>query len=138
MRSLITVGLLLSFCCLSPLLCVPALCSSPFMIAAGQSRIESNSATISSLEQPGTRKTISAGEQITLHSKILNEDRNIFVALPASYAGSTQKYPVLYLTDAQFYFDQTRSTATGDGKKKVSRTIGAKRKKLAGNHRRET
>lgn len=48
---------------------------------------------------------------MTLHSKILGEDRTVFVALPTSYARSSQKYPVLYLTDAQWQFDHTRTTA---------------------------
>ncbi len=53
---------------------------------------------------------ISAGEQITLHSGILAEDRTIFVALPASYPSGTARYPVLYLTDAQWQFEQARAT----------------------------
>jgi hypothetical protein len=54
---------------------------------------------------------IPAGEQLTLHSEILGEDRTIFVALPASYATGTDRYPVLYLTDAQWQFAQTRTSA---------------------------
>jgi predicted alpha/beta superfamily hydrolase len=42
----------------------------------------------------------------------MGEERTIFVSLPGSYAGSTQKYPVLYLTDAQWQFEQTRATVT--------------------------
>ncbi len=55
--------------------------------------------------------TIPAGEAFTPHSNILSEDRRVYVALPSSYSRRVQAYPVLYLTDAQFYFDQTRSTA---------------------------
>jgi uncharacterized protein len=54
---------------------------------------------------------IACGERITLHSKILGEDRTVSISLPLSYAQGTQKYPVLYLTDAQFLFDQTRASA---------------------------
>jgi predicted alpha/beta superfamily hydrolase len=54
---------------------------------------------------------IPAGEQLTLHSEILGEDRTIFVALPTSYATGTDRYPVLYLTDAQWQFAQTRTSA---------------------------
>ena len=46
-------------------------------------------------------EVISAGEQITLRSEILGEDRTVFVALPASYRSGAERYPVLYLTDAQ-------------------------------------
>jgi predicted alpha/beta superfamily hydrolase len=48
---------------------------------------------------------IPAGEQITIRSELLAEDRTVFVALPVSYrAGGTERYPVLYLTDAQWNF----------------------------------
>jgi len=60
---------------------------------------------------PAMADTVAAGERLTLQSKVLGEERTVFVSLPASYARSTQKYPVLYLTDAQWQFDQTRSTA---------------------------
>jgi enterochelin esterase-like enzyme len=43
---------------------------------------------------------------------VLSEERTVFVSLPASYTRSVQKYPVLYLTDAQWQFEQTRATAT--------------------------
>jgi predicted alpha/beta superfamily hydrolase len=57
------------------------------------------------------RAVIPAGEQVLLHSKLLAEDRTVFVALPATYGWSGQKYPVLFLTDAQFNFDQSRTSA---------------------------
>src|SRR5690242_13315654 len=63
------------------------------------------------LPKPNQATVIPAGEQITLHSKTLNEDRTVFVALPASYATSDEKYPVLYVTYAVLNFDSTRCTA---------------------------
>jgi predicted alpha/beta superfamily hydrolase len=57
----------------------------------------------------GAPATISGGDRITLHSAILGADRVVFVATPASYDGE-RRYPVLYLTDGQFNFDQARST----------------------------
>jgi hypothetical protein len=57
------------------------------------------------------RTVLSAGEQVTLHSKLLAEDRTVFVALPAGYGWSGQKYPVLYLTDGQFNFAHSRASA---------------------------
>jgi predicted alpha/beta superfamily hydrolase len=54
---------------------------------------------------------VTCGERFTLHSKILAEERTVFVAVPVSYAQGTQRYPVRYLTDAQWQFEQTRSTA---------------------------
>jgi uncharacterized protein len=53
---------------------------------------------------------IECGERFTISSTILGEDRTVFVSVPASYAHSNQRYPVLYLTDAQWQFDQARSS----------------------------
>src|SRR5262249_2297163 len=46
------------------------------------------------------------GEPFTLHSKILHQDRPYWVTLPESYhtKTDTQKYPVLYLLDAEWNF----------------------------------
>ena len=68
------------------------------------------------LQKPDEKKgpagtTIPAGEAFTLHSNILGEDRRVYVALPSSYSRGVQAYPVLYLTDAQWNFGHTRTTA---------------------------
>lgn len=55
-------------------------------------------------------ESLVTGERFTLPSKILKESRSVFVALPESYERSRQSLPVLYLTDAQWQFDQARST----------------------------
>jgi predicted alpha/beta superfamily hydrolase len=60
---------------------------------------------------PAMAATVAVGERLTLRSQVLGEERTVFVSLPGSYKRSVQKYPVLYLTDAQWQFDQTRSTA---------------------------
>lgn len=44
------------------------------------------------------------GERITTKSEILNEDRNILVYLPKSYATFSQKYPVMYILDGTAHF----------------------------------
>ncbi len=49
------------------------------------------------------------GEQRSLHSEILNEDRAYWVCLPSSYHSNSdhrpQKYPVLYLLDGEWNFE---------------------------------
>jgi predicted alpha/beta superfamily hydrolase len=40
-----------------------------------------------------------APERITIHSNVLNEDREILVRMPAAAQGSKLRYPVLYMTD---------------------------------------
>jgi len=103
---------LLNTYCLLPLCLLSHLLAgsiwTPNVAAAVQSSGDSDRTQATAIASPG--RVIPAGEQITLHSKILSEDRNVFVALPASYAYSNERYPVLYLTDAQYFFDQTRST----------------------------
>jgi len=56
------------------------------------------------------RRSIVAGEEITLASKSLNEERRIYVHLPSSYAAGTEHYPVLYILDGD---ETSLLTATG-------------------------
>ena len=58
-----------------------------------------------------TADQIVCGERLKLHSKVLGEDREVFVSVPVSYNRGAQKYPVLYLTDAPINFDQARTSA---------------------------
>jgi enterochelin esterase-like enzyme len=39
------------------------------------------------------------GKYVTLQSKILNEERRIFIRVPFGYEQTTASYPVLYLLD---------------------------------------
>ncbi len=57
--------------------------------------------TISS-QTKGTPITI--GDNYTISSKILNQDREIQIYLPDSYISSEQNYPVLYILDGQRFF----------------------------------
>jgi len=52
-----------------------------------------------------------AGQKVTLPSKVLGEDRTLWVSVPDSYARSAGRYPVLYLTDAEAQFEHTSATA---------------------------
>jgi len=49
-------------------------------------------------------KDIVVGSSFVIHSKIMNDDRDIQVYLPDSYTTSDKKYPVLYILDGQRYF----------------------------------
>ncbi|MEO0559804.1 MAG: alpha/beta hydrolase-fold protein, partial [Bacteroidota bacterium] len=51
---------------------------------------------------PGNEIVI--GHSLVFSSDILEEEREIFVSLPASYAHSDQRYPVLYVLHGDFYF----------------------------------
>lgn len=47
---------------------------------------------------------IMIGDSIGLHSKILNEKREILIYRPHDYDQGNKKYPVLYLLDAEYQF----------------------------------
>jgi predicted alpha/beta superfamily hydrolase len=49
--------------------------------------------------------------RVTLASKVLGEERTILVSVPESHARSRDRYPVLYLTDAETQFAHTSATA---------------------------
>lgn len=51
------------------------------------------------------------GERLQLPSKVMGEERTLFVSVPDSYARTTRIYPVLYLTDAETQFEHTSATA---------------------------
>lgn len=42
---------------------------------------------------------IAAGSRIKLFSKVLNEERELFISLPAGYGASKLRYPVLFVAD---------------------------------------
>lgn len=54
---------------------------------------------------------VTIGETATLYSKILDEERTLVVSLPPGYEGSEDRYPVLYLLDAETRFHHTTGTA---------------------------
>ena len=53
----------------------------------------------------------------TIHAPALQRDYQIFVSLPNGYATSTQRYPVLFVTDANYAFPMIRSIAARAGRK---------------------
>lgn len=55
------------------------------------------------------REKIQLGEKITIYSDVLGEARKILVRLPKDYEKNTKKYPVLYICDGEFFFQQTVS-----------------------------
>jgi predicted alpha/beta superfamily hydrolase len=51
------------------------------------------------------------GVELKLDSKILREERRVLVSLPASYKNEDQRYPVLYLLDAEMHLEHTIASA---------------------------
>jgi predicted alpha/beta superfamily hydrolase len=54
---------------------------------------------------------LAMGERLPFASKVMGEERTLFVSVPDSYAKTARRYPVLYLTDAEAQFEHTRATA---------------------------
>jgi len=52
----------------------------------------------------GDDKNILIGKKITIHSKILDENRILLIYLPIGYENSKQKYPVIYVLDGRTHF----------------------------------
>jgi predicted alpha/beta superfamily hydrolase len=46
--------------------------------------------------------SVDIGELVTIQSQVLDEKREYIITLPESYHGSENRYPVLYLLDANF------------------------------------
>lgn len=59
----------------------------------------------------GKADPVACGERFTLRSKILGEERMVFISVPMSYTQGAQRYPVLYVTDGQSLFDPSRSSS---------------------------
>jgi enterochelin esterase-like enzyme len=57
------------------------------------------------MAQAQTESLVTA-ERITLHSTVLGEERKVVVRLPEGYDTSETRYPVLYLLDGEFFFQQ--------------------------------
>ncbi len=55
--------------------------------------------------------SLDGAERLTLQSRVLGEERVLAVVTPASYASGQQRYPVLYLTDAEAHLGHARATA---------------------------
>jgi predicted alpha/beta superfamily hydrolase len=56
-------------------------------------------------------KPIVLGQEITIHSKILGEDRPLRIALPVGYDKVETRYPVLYILDGEYQFNHTAAVA---------------------------
>ncbi|MBN2009060.1 alpha/beta hydrolase [candidate division KSB1 bacterium] len=55
------------------------------------------------------QEDIILGKRMTITSKVLGEDRDVFISTPRNYEGSTERYPVLYVLDGErnFQFSST-------------------------------
>lgn len=66
--------------------------------------------TMAQMQNTQQGQDIVIGKTITLSSKVLNEDRNIMISLPAGYQLTTDKYPVFFILDAETHFNYAATT----------------------------
>jgi len=59
---------------------------------------------------PCAGQPITIGEIVKVPSKVLGEERTLLISTPANYARSSERYPVLYLTDGDPNLLHTRGT----------------------------
>jgi predicted alpha/beta superfamily hydrolase len=55
-------------------------------------------------------KKIVLGEKIVVNSEVLGEERIVLVRCPKNYEVTDKKYPILFLLDAEFFFQQAIAT----------------------------
>jgi predicted alpha/beta superfamily hydrolase len=48
-------------------------------------------------------------EKVSFQSEMLVEERTLLVRLPEGYEGTSRKYPVLYVLDGEYFFQQAVS-----------------------------
>ncbi len=61
------------------------------------------------LREQQERDRLPGPEKITFPSEVLGEERTILVQLPEGYETATRKYPVLYVLDGEYFFQQATS-----------------------------
>ena len=72
-------------------------------------------ASTSALSQTTMPYSLENTEVLSVSSKELKRDYEIFVSLPESYKTSTKRYPVVFVTDANYAFPLTRALAARVG-----------------------
>lgn len=61
--------------------------------------------------EAGTAEPIRIGDAVTIRSAVLNEDRPVFIHLPAGYERSSVRYPVLYVLDGAAHWTYASAMA---------------------------
>jgi predicted alpha/beta superfamily hydrolase len=79
-----------------------------FILALATPFLSGQVPTIDQIKTDSVRVT--TGITFKLHSKALDEDRIVMIALPEGYEKATKKYPVFYLLDGQWGFSSTAQT----------------------------
>ncbi|HAS45700.1 MAG TPA: hypothetical protein DCS93_34780 [Microscillaceae bacterium] len=57
-----------------------------------------------------SRESIVVGQKLKLYSKVLGEEKELYLALPPKYQEQVQTYPVVLVLEAEYLFETTAST----------------------------
>ena len=76
-----------------------------FLVAAAFILGNAANATAQSVSKP-----VVIGEELTMYSSVLKEERVLFISKPFNYETSTERYPVLFLLDGGAHFHHTTAT----------------------------
>ncbi|RSC93060.1 alpha/beta hydrolase [Tenacibaculum singaporense] len=64
---------------------------------------------ISQKPQVENNKSITIGSKVKLYSKLLGEERELFISLPPKYNEHVQDYPVVFVLEAEYLFEATQT-----------------------------
>lgn len=81
------------------------------VMAAGSACTEGASHTHARNEQAPQPYVLEGTEVREIRARALHRDYQLFIGLPRGYAESTRRYPVLFVTDANYAFPLIRSIA---------------------------
>lgn len=64
---------------------------------------------INKLQSAEKNELISIGKKFTLHSRILGENKEMYISLPHKYEEHIQTYPVIFVLEAELLFESTHT-----------------------------
>lgn len=59
-----------------------------------------------------SEEVLAIGKRIKIHSKILNQEKEIYVSLPYKYEEHIQCYPVIFVLEGEFLFEPTKAISS--------------------------
>ncbi|WP_394778894.1 alpha/beta hydrolase [Undibacterium sp.] len=72
-------------------------------------------ATVPIIQQDGTPYVLAGTTVLTVHTKELQRDYQLFISVPSGYAANGPPLPVVFVTDADYAFPLTRAIAARVG-----------------------
>lgn len=73
---------------------------------------EAQSIVIKEVERIHSEEVFAIGKRIKIHSKILNQEKEIYISLPYKYDEHIQCYPVIFVLEGEFLFEPTKAISS--------------------------